>query len=881
MTENGLMGYYFKDNGFSKTRFIGRSLGNKLTPVLDDTVERPLREQKIGSVRWIGYIKVNQSGDYKFSTQSSVNCILQVNGVLFQETDRPAQVSLDAGKSYYIRIEHQLESTVTLYDFEPILLFQENNSQRTQVTLDQLFMPDFGNIDDSEFIPQGNFFSNTTEQDILDVIDSDRDGIPDDWEIKGYTVINGNIVKWDSKYEEEGYIKYVSNPHNARTANDPYTDSEKVTGLIDKSVSLNARDPMVAAFPSIGVSMEKLVVSKNATLSTQAGTSMSKSTSSSFTDSNTEGVSSTFGISGLEFNASVTASYSHSSQSTNSVSDTSGKSFVDGLNLSTASAAYIDPNIRYYNSGTAPVYNLSPNITISIDDDSITTIQAQASQMANFLNPGDYYPKQSLHPIALNTMDQFNSHFIPININQLKKIDKLVPTILSVAGFNGLFGKIDINGSLTTERNSWGPYIGQIISTTASFTLELFGKTKEMRFAARDFNDPTDYTPILTIEDVLKRYFNIIMQDGQILVNGEKLLPRGDINFFMDKFTNDYIKEQGIKGKTFLQTPICRCMNIGFVVKLVRGQVIINDIYNISLLSQQRLSLRIGTNAKGEIIINDDLNQHIQTVYAVKDDAHYLYLVNGFRADLRKSKVLAYDPKTKTVIKSDLDREDKNQLWFMSQVENNREVYKISRFLDQSEGLDVENTPVPMKGTKIIIKKMDSRSETQKWLFKDTGDPISNDPTYILSFHDRNKALTVVNKKKKGDSVARDYIVLSTKNGSAAQKWVPVYIRNKDKYIFTLASDRYKYLVGDKKTGNVYLQDGTYTYPDVTKYWRFKPAPGVTWYGNLGAFDDAKQKVLDISEKKYIDGEDIIYYPRTGGENQMFIKAAVVEEESS
>lgn len=79
-------------------------------------------------------------------------------------------------------------------------------------------------------------------------------------------------------------------------------------------------------------------------------------------------------------------------------------------------------------------------------------MQAQASQIAGYLNPCDYYQKSELHPIAFNTMDQFNSHLIPINIEQLKKIDNFKPVVLSVSGFNGTFGKIDVNGNLRTEK---------------------------------------------------------------------------------------------------------------------------------------------------------------------------------------------------------------------------------------------------------------------------------------------------------------------------------------------------------------------------------------------------------------------------------------------
>lgn len=198
-----------------------------------------------------------------------------------------------------------MKKPVSLTDFKYVGLYQEIGGIKTQVEVNQLNMPDYGNIDDSEVTPQGNFFADQTCLNQSTLIDSDRDGISDDWEINGYTVIGNNIVKWNHKFNTKRFKKYTSNPFKARTANDPYTDCEKVIGLINKSVSLVARDPMVAAYPSIGVVMEHLVVSQNNTVTTQAGASMSKNSASSFTESNTKGVSASFGVSGLNVQASV------------------------------------------------------------------------------------------------------------------------------------------------------------------------------------------------------------------------------------------------------------------------------------------------------------------------------------------------------------------------------------------------------------------------------------------------------------------------------------------------------------------------------------------------------------------------------------------------
>lgn len=143
--------------------------------------------------------------------------------------------------------------------------------------------------------------------------------------------------------------------------------------------------------------MENLVISKNSTITGQTGNSMSKSTSYSSTYSNTIGASISGGLSlGIipTFTMSASANYSHTYQSTNTVSDTSSQSFTQGLSINTGETAYINPNIRYYNSGTAPVYNVSPNTTIVIGDESIATIQPKSNRF--LFESGELLPSSRL-----------------------------------------------------------------------------------------------------------------------------------------------------------------------------------------------------------------------------------------------------------------------------------------------------------------------------------------------------------------------------------------------------------------------------------------------------------------------------------------------------
>lgn len=585
----GLMGYYFKDKYFSQLEFIAPTLEGKLD--LDKTgLPEVCLNKEISAVRWVGYVTPAETDEYTIFTDTS-DCIIQVdNTLLVNSSLEPARITLEAGKEYKLRIEQQLANSIAVKDYQGVVLSWKTNTAQPEVVSDAyLKNPDYSDVsEENDIVPDNNLFaakkpmtrSAVPEADTVDdTRDTDRDGIPDSFEINGYTVINMVVTKWSDDLAEQGYQKYVSNPNKARTANDPYTDFEKVSGRIDPSVSLIARNPMIAAYPIVGVQMEKLIVSKSATITGQTGNSMSKSTSHSCTSTNTLGASISAGVSISiipTFSMSASVNYSHTWQTTNSVSDTTSQSFTQGLSINTGESAYINPNIRYYNSGTAPVYNVSPNTTIVVGDESIATIQPNQNQIGSYLNPENYYPHQGLAPLALNTMDQFSSRLIPINYNQLQTIDKGGSIQLSTAQFTGQFAKMDINGNLVTTGNDWGPYLGTIESTTASFTLDMQGHAKQVRVAARNPKDPTDTTPLLTVREAVKLAFDIEDKDGIFYYEGMEIPDTSIINIYLDQNTEaQFLKLlNGTGSNNYLDCVISPGMNILVVVKQKENKLV-------------------------------------------------------------------------------------------------------------------------------------------------------------------------------------------------------------------------------------------------------------------------------------------------------------------
>nr|BAA32537.1 C2 toxin (component-II) [Clostridium botulinum] len=618
-TINGLMGYYF-ENDFFNLNIISPTLDGNLTFSKED-INSILGNKIIKSARWIGLIKPSITGEYILSTNSP-NCRVELNGEIFNlSLNTSNTVNLIQGNVYDIRIEQLMSENQLLKNYEGIKLYWETSDIIKEIIPSEVLLkPNYSNTNEkSKFIPNNTLFSNAKLKANANR-DTDRDGIPDEWEINGYTVMNQKAVAWDDKFAANGYKKYVSNPFKPCTANDPYTDFEKVSGQIDPSVSMVARDPMISAYPIVGVQMERLVVSKSETITGDSTKSMSKSTSHSSTNINTVGaeVSGSLQLAGgifPVFSMSASANYSHTWQNTSTVDDTTGESFSQGLSINTGESAYINPNIRYYNTGTAPVYNVTPTTTIVIDKQSVATIKGQESLIGDYLNPGGTYPIIGEPPMALNTMDQFSSRLIPINYNQLKSIDNGGTVMLSTSQFTGNFAKYNSNGNLVTDGNNWGPYLGTIKSTTASLTLSFSGQTTQVAVVAPNFSDPEDKTPKLTLEQALVKAFALEKKNGKFYFHGLEISKNEKIQVFLDSNTNNDFENQlkNTADKDIMHCIIKRNMNI--LVKVITFK---ENISSINIINDTNFGVQSMTGLSNRSKGQDGIYRAATTAFSFK-----------------------------------------------------------------------------------------------------------------------------------------------------------------------------------------------------------------------------------------------------------------------
>ncbi|PEQ66873.1 binary toxin-like calcium binding domain-containing protein [Bacillus cereus] len=558
VSSQGLLGYYFQDSNFQQLVLMAHRQASDLEIHKNEVKDLLSKDQQhIQSVRWVGYIQPPQTGDYVLSTSSDRQIVIELDGKgCLNQSSMTEPIHLEKDKQYKIRIEYVSEGTT---EKENLLDFQLNwsifGAQVEPIPETAFFLPDFSRKQDQEkIIPETSLFQNqgagkqgsrskrSLATDSLQ--DTDDDGIYDEWETNGYTIQRQLAVRWNDSMKDQGYTKYVSNPYKSHTVGDPYTDWEKAAGRIDQAVKVEARNPLVAAYPTVGVHMEKLIVSERQNITTGLGKTVSASTSASNTSGITAGIDTTFGASLLGPSGSVTAHFSYTGSSTATVENSSSNNWSQDLGIDTGQSAYLNANVRYYNTGTAPVYNVKPTTNFVLDGDTIVTVKAKENQLGDVLKAGGVYPEKNLAPITLNTLDDFGSQLIPINYNQTKRLENGNKLQLQTTQASGLYGTITANGGLRVDSSQeWEPVRTQIESVSAGIVLDTGEETLERRIAARDDRDPEDLTPELTLGEAIKIAFHTTETAGRMYYK-DIPLDESLVGLIFDEPTAQKVKEQ-------------------------------------------------------------------------------------------------------------------------------------------------------------------------------------------------------------------------------------------------------------------------------------------------------------------------------------------------
>ncbi|MDO6662046.1 peptidase [Bacillus thuringiensis] len=547
------IGQFFYGENFNEPAFVVARGANGFK-VEEKSLQDTVLQKKVQSVRWLSNFSPKQSGIYTFTSKSDAFMHILIN----KSNAKNQEIQLEEGKNYTLLVAYFGNPLVESEElFQLDIQYTFNRQEQKGIDLENFSIPE---IVSYEEYANEMFSANLKEE--RPHLDTDNDGIYDDWELKGYTVIDHVVFPWpdntnlEGKAKEEEYIKagrkkYVSNPNESHTAGDPFSDLEKASGAIDRSISKVAWDPMVAAYPSVTVGMERLILSKKTEIGGTIGENVSHTTSSSVSESNTLGVDASVSLSTFGPSLSVTGHYSNTSTHTIDSSDTSGKEWHKSLGLNTGDSANLNANIRYYNTGTAPIYNLLPTTSLVLGKETIATVSAQLNQQALDIPPGQTYPKRHLNGLSLNTLDQFSVAPISINLNQLNRLENGEKLKLETNQFLGKFARRDpVGGQVVMEENDWADYIPQIESVTASILININGnRFIERRIAAKDPENANDKTPEFTIGESLKKLFGATY-DGKERnwyfideeTNKKHILSPDLVHFIVDKKTKQLIE---------------------------------------------------------------------------------------------------------------------------------------------------------------------------------------------------------------------------------------------------------------------------------------------------------------------------------------------------
>lgn len=494
-------------------------------------------DPSIKFVKYHGYFIPNDNKNYSFSFEhNGSDALMEINDQIFCLKDAP-NLNLLKGKKYEFSILYKNDGN----SLPTLKVNNTSNFTSNFVSYVPLENRTNTNWDKLKKNFKKNILNNTNVLEDEEK-DTDGDGIPDNWETNGYTAFldKNNVVcvkSWEESFVNKGYKKYVSSPMKSSTASDPYTDYQKVTGImLDSNIKKEAQNPMVAAYPDIQMVMEKYKLIPNVNFSEQSGGATTKQitrgTSNTASTTNSWGAQVTAHASLLDFGCSVSTSYDSSQTTTvtkdESVSDSTTADWNKTLGLNSMEAAQILPNVRYKNDGTAPAYNVHPQFTLSLEKEnfSLMTSQVGEDQKASEIMPDGLFPSQNQPPLAFDRPSMFNNPIL-IDTQTVSKLQNNETLNLTTNSFNSnilLFSAAD--GSPYLSNQSWETIIPQIKKNTAEIILQLpDGSITKRNIAAPGNSLQERSIPSMKLKEAIKEAF-----DGSIDSSGNLTVQNNPVS---------------------------------------------------------------------------------------------------------------------------------------------------------------------------------------------------------------------------------------------------------------------------------------------------------------------------------------------------------------
>ena len=340
--------------------------------------------------------------------------------------------------------------------------------------------------------------------------DVDGDGISNEMERDGY-FWDADSFKMRARERDTTRTYFVTDPLQASTDQDPYSDYTEVSGVgLDVNVTPPDNHPLVAARPIISVKMTSYEVIPLATISDARGGSQGTSYSNSVTNSTTQGIEVTegveFGSSGLNSNVSVSGSYSETHSQTTTTESSSEINWSNTRTTQPDRAARLELILYLENTGSAEALDIVTTVNLKLGDKIIATFNLPR---IDALNPGQ---KSSTFNVA-----NANGGDITVTLDELKSLQLGTPLTLEVNQVNADVETLDNNNNQIVK--SWNNFSGDI-NTVSVDVIATIGDGEPVRHQV--FASWNQWDPQYTLKEVLSRIFTVEGTGDEVTIEGRR-----------------------------------------------------------------------------------------------------------------------------------------------------------------------------------------------------------------------------------------------------------------------------------------------------------------------------------------------------------------------
>ncbi|MGI8279225.1 binary toxin-like calcium binding domain-containing protein [Bacillus mycoides] len=382
--------------------------------------------------------------------------------------------------------------------------------------------------------------------------DWDKDGISNDLEINGYKIeFNSQTGKNEAKAwepeKDKGKPKFISNPMNANTDGDPFTDMYEVENYnSDSETNFN---PIVANMPNLQIGVKRIEVIPIATITDNNGGSVSRGWEKSVATQHSFNIGA--GVEGGAMgspagpvptgSASLNVGYGYSKTTTETESYTNNFDWSTAKTVDTAKAAKVRVHLEYKNVGTAGAENVSPHFNIRLGNKIINTVKAtQDRYKANQLSTEK--GGRNTTEVVIDSLDGQADANIVLSLDELKAVEQGELLSVEVLPTSTMEVSIEKDGQFMSVGDS-GRIEARVNAATEQLETDIGNIPKFRVYTPKDKSLADK--PVLSYNEVFQ-HINIDTNKVKHIVNKAK--SNNQVSVVSDKTLSDLKMGKGDRG---------------------------------------------------------------------------------------------------------------------------------------------------------------------------------------------------------------------------------------------------------------------------------------------------------------------------------------------